>query len=128
MFVLVEVTAEECLRIWYEKEGQWQKTSTLSLARNATVVVLAELIKETGELITAISGIGLRIASKRFTTVRLVVTAANTLALAFSVPIVSVPWSGVPEELPSLLAKASLGQYVMPEYQAPPRLGGAAIL
>lgn len=127
MLVLIAVTTNEQMVLWYEKGGAWKKTRAVPILRNATVAALAELFKETGEAIVNVTGIGVLVESSRFTTVRLVVTIANMLAFVLQVSVASAPPRCSLKKLNSLLAQAPLGRYLLPEYQASPRLGGSGI-
>ncbi|MBI5729291.1 MAG: hypothetical protein HY983_03585 [Candidatus Magasanikbacteria bacterium] len=127
MRVLIEVTAKEQMVLWYETGGEWKKTLAVPLQRNAAVAAVAKLFAAAEEPLSAVTGIGLRVESRRFTTVRLAATIANTLAFALRVPVVGAPPRCSLEELRSLLDATEPGRYVLPEYQAPPRLGGAKI-
>lgn len=125
MLVLIEVTADEQMRLGYASGKTWQKTSAAALGRNAVLSVFSRLFAEIGKPIRSLTGLGLQVASERFTTIRLSVTIANTLAFALNIPVVNAPPRCTPEQLKAQLILALPGQYILPEYQALPRLGGS---
>ena len=123
MLVLIEVTVNEQMALFYAPGKRWQKTSALVLERSAALNVFARLFAEIAAPLRAITGIGLRVASERFTTIRLSATIANALAYALNVPVAAAPPRCTPEELKARLALAAPGQDILPEYKALPRLG-----
>lgn len=123
MYILIEATKDGELVLRYEGDGSWHEVRSHPLEKNALVAHFADLMKSVGKPLSAITGLGVLPVLGRFTIVRLTVTLANTLAYVLKVPVVHAPSGCSVLELAALLGATSPGQYILPEYQAPPRLG-----
>lgn len=72
---------------------------------------------------TDVSGIAVVVGVGSFTTVRLAVTLANTLAFTWGVPCIDV----LPDEINDVVARCAstpIGHYALPRYSHNARLGG----
>lgn len=123
MHILLATTKDDQFVLHYEKNGEWCESTATFATKNALVAQFANSLKTLDIPLSAIKGLGLLPLLGRFTTTRLAVTMANTLSYALKIPVLKLSAICDVSEFASLVAATTVGSYVLPEYQAPPRLG-----
>lgn len=88
------------------------------------VEVLSDALKSENKTLSDIKGMAVVVGVGRFTSTRVAVTTANTLAYALAKPVVAVSKELISEKIIQEIMRATVGRYVSAKYSAEARIGG----
>lgn len=111
------------IRLW--EGGEWQVFSFERVVPSGPLGALDEFLKQRHKTIFDVRALFVFMGQGSFTATRSITTIANALALAATIPVIAVNAPPVGDPALSIPAISS-GKYVVPEYSAPARIGGAS--
>ena len=124
MFVIIDNTGDDTISfVAYLNKKFVQKIFTVN--RNQDLLVcLDQWLQSVGQSVKDVAGIGVVVGVGKFTSTRLAVTLANTLAFSLHIPVVTLEKEYDQEKAVHLIQSAQPGIYAMPVYSAAPHLYG----
>lgn len=126
MLLIIDHGAAPKLILLYSLQPfSWARQESISSREGALLEAIEQLLATTRQPLEAIEGIGVVVGKGSFTSTRVAVTVANTLALALHAKVVALT-DGTVEQFMDLLKISVPGQLVAATYSAPPRLGGSS--
>jgi hypothetical protein len=124
MYFFIDNTKTDETAFFISTSGtDWRKESFESDGEGALEKAFDRILKKEGLNYDEVKGVAVRVGAGRFTSTRLAVTFANTLALALRIPVLAV-MDESPEGLVEKLKQTPVGQYAQASYSGEPRLGG----
>lgn len=124
MYLFIDNSKTEETAFFVSESGvDWRKESFDTDGEGALEKDFEKVLKKYGVSIEDVKGVAVRVGAGRFTSTRLAVTFANTLAFALKIPVLSVT-EEKPDGLAERLNDTPIGQYAQASYSGEPRLGG----
>lgn len=122
MLLIVDNTEEDktTLYFWLDKKFVQQIFKKIPSSRNndSLLICLDKFLSKLKITIKDIKCLGVVVGSGRFTSTRLAVTMANTLAYGLQIPIIKLLKNFDQGAALEAAKQAVVGQYIMPEYSA----------
>jgi len=122
MLLIVDNTEDDktILYFWLNKKFVQQVFKKIPASRNNDnlLVYLDKFLSKLKITIKDIKCLGVVVGSGRFTSTRLAVTMANTLAYGLQIPVIKLLKSFDQNLALETAKQAVVGQYIMPEYSA----------
>jgi tRNA A37 threonylcarbamoyladenosine modification protein TsaB len=125
MYLVIDSSEGETVRLYTsDAAGAWQEQVQTGVAVGQLLVVIESALQKIGKNVSEVGGIAVVVGKGRFTATRVAVTIANTLAYALNINVVglaAIDFGTVAEQIKN----TPVGQYILPTYSAPARIGGA---
>ncbi len=122
MLLIVDNTEDDktILYFWLNKKFVQQVFKKIPASRNndSLLIYLDKFLSKLKITIKDIKCLGVVVGSGRFTSTRLAVTMANTLAYGLQIPVIKLLKSFDQNLALEAAKQAVVGQYIMPEYSA----------
>lgn len=126
MYLFIDSSGDKVLRLAVSNDAvAWQEFLLPCEAAGDVLPLIDQTITRAGSTIGELSGIAVVVGKGRFTSTRVAVTIANTLAYALQASVIGLTNSTL-GDLREQFIKTPLGRYVLAMYSAPPRIGGVA--
>jgi len=126
MYILIDNTSDEDNIFFGILDTKVVQDSFVVDKAGSLLANLEKWLKKIGQTKTDIKGLGVVVGKGRFTTTRVAVTVANTLAFALGVPVVGLPSSDL-EVFIEKIKNTPVGQYVSAKYSGEAHIGNAKI-
>lgn len=124
MFILVDNTESERILFFVSKDGEEIREHIFGANGEGSLEkALVEVLDNEKVTLHDIWGIAVRVGVGRFTSTRLAVTFANTLALALKIPVVATEDKDLKKAIKELKT-TPVGKYAHALYSSEPRIGG----
>lgn len=123
MYIIIENSFDDKIVLHYRLNTKWVQREFISDNRGV-LLAINELLEFEKKKPADLSGIGIVLGIGRFTGTRIAVTVANTLAYAFSIPVVGLAKIDYPE-FERMISEAPVGQYVSAKYSGEANIGKA---
>lgn len=123
MYLYLDNSGDENVIFFISKDGvRWNEIKKQSGGNGSLLIALSEMMDEQKFSPDDLRGIAVKVGVGRFTSTRVAVTVANTLAFTLKIPVVSIKEAGL-EKIKEILEKTPVGQYAHAVYSAEPRIG-----
>ena len=123
MFLIIDNTEEEKIIFHYSLDNKLVQRIYKTSKTGRLLVCLDKLLSHLKLKLKDIKQLGVVVGAGRFTSTRLAVTAANTLAYSLKIPVVALPKNFTKDSVFKMAKIGTLGQYVIPAYSGEPRIG-----
>lgn len=122
MYILIDNSTDERIFFHYCLNTKWVQRLFKPVQDGQLLSCLDQLLSELGVKKEQLRGLAVRVGQGRFTSTRVAVTMANTLALANQIPVVGVTSSDT-TNLKELIKNTPVGQYVSAKYSGEAKIG-----
>lgn len=111
---------ETIIYFWLNKKFVQQVFKKNSLSRNndSLLIYMDKFLSKLKITLKDVKCLGVVVGAGRFTSTRLAVTMANTLAYGLKIPVIKLQKHFYSNSAVEAAGKAIAGQYIMPEYSA----------
>ena len=122
MYLAIDTSEEPYIIFHHYNCGQWRSETIEDRGEGALLRSLTLFLERLKFSLSDIKGLAVRVGKGKFTSTRIAVTVANTLAFTNKIPV--VPYHEFNEaELIKAWQNATTGIYVSAEYSAEARIG-----
>jgi len=122
MYLIIDNSTDGKVTLHYTLNTKWvQRDFLFGLAGNA-LAAIDEILSAEKKTLSDLKGIGVVVGLGRFTSTRVAVTVANTLAYAMKIPVAGVTKIDY-QDFDSIIQQTPVGQYVSAKYSGEAHIG-----
>lgn len=121
MYILINSSSPSSVAISLGLNNNWVQYNLI--VTDGLLAAIVDLLEQKNLSVADLEGVAVVVGQGSFTSVRIAVTIANTLAFTNKIPVVGIMDVNFPE-LSQIIAATPVGQYISAQYSAPPLIGG----
>lgn len=122
MYLFIDNTSDLEIILKYYLNSVWTQKVFNGNEEGSLLKSIHQLLSEINQTPKDIKGIAVKVGQGRFTSTRVAITTANTLAYVLTIPVVSVS-EFVDKDILEKIQDSPVGQYALASYSAEPNIG-----